>query len=118
VRNLAARCARAVQERLSLERPQVHRITQHSLRNGFNRLFRALPGDEFVLSPSSADAARDLDVRTEARLDKSGSQSSADRILEHVSALGRMTVRRAPPGPQQGSWSDEPEEPEGTRRAC
>jgi hypothetical protein len=24
-------------------------------RNGFNGLFRALPGDEFVLSPSSAD---------------------------------------------------------------
>ena len=27
--------------------------TRHSLRNGFNGLFRALPGDEFVLSPSS-----------------------------------------------------------------
>jgi hypothetical protein len=24
-------------------------------RNGFNGLYRALPGDEFVLSPSSAD---------------------------------------------------------------
>ena len=29
--------------------------TRHSLRNGFNGLFRALPGDEFVLSPSSVD---------------------------------------------------------------
>jgi hypothetical protein len=29
--------------------------TRHSLRNGFNGLFRALLGDEFVLSPSSAD---------------------------------------------------------------
>ena len=28
-----------------------------SLRNGFNGLFRALPGDEFVLSPSLADKA-------------------------------------------------------------
>jgi hypothetical protein len=26
-----------------------------SLRNGFNGLFRALPGDEFVLSPSSTN---------------------------------------------------------------
>jgi hypothetical protein len=26
-----------------------------SLHNGFNGLFRALPGDEFVLSPSPAD---------------------------------------------------------------
>jgi hypothetical protein len=30
-------------------------INRHSLRGGFNGLFRALPGDEFVLSPSSAD---------------------------------------------------------------
>ena len=30
-------------------------FTRHSPRNGFNGLFRALPGDEFVLSPSSAD---------------------------------------------------------------
>src|SRR5260370_36131147 len=30
-------------------------ITRRSLRNGFNGLFRALPGDEFVLPPSSAD---------------------------------------------------------------
>jgi hypothetical protein len=30
-------------------------LTRHSLHNGFNGLFRALPGDEFVLSPSSAD---------------------------------------------------------------
>jgi hypothetical protein len=35
-----------------------HRLTglsRHSLRNGFNDLLRALPGDEFVLSPSSAN---------------------------------------------------------------
>jgi hypothetical protein len=30
-------------------------INRHSLRGGFNGLFRALPGDEFVLSPSLAD---------------------------------------------------------------
>ena len=29
--------------------------TRHSLRNGFSGLFRALPGDEFLLSPSSVD---------------------------------------------------------------
>src|SRR5437660_5211659 len=32
-------------------------------RNGFNGLFRALPGDEFVLSPSSADMDRLSPVR-------------------------------------------------------
>jgi hypothetical protein len=30
--------------------------TRHFLRNGFNGLLRALPGDEFVLSPSPADS--------------------------------------------------------------
>jgi hypothetical protein len=32
--------------------PQVHRNTRPSLRNGFNGLFRALPGDRACLSPS------------------------------------------------------------------
>jgi len=36
-------------------KPGVHRIARHSLRNGFNGLFRALLGDEFVLPPSSAN---------------------------------------------------------------
>jgi hypothetical protein len=49
--------------------PRVQRVVEHTsvvaegsagtpgipARNGFNGLFRALPGDEFVLSPSSAD---------------------------------------------------------------
>jgi hypothetical protein len=35
--------------------PQVPRITRHSLRNGFNGLFRALPGDRACLSPSLAN---------------------------------------------------------------
>src|SRR3984957_17654658 len=33
--------------------PQVHRNTRPSLRNGFNGLFRALPGDRACLPPSS-----------------------------------------------------------------
>src|ERR1700730_5082359 len=34
--------------------------TRHSLRNGFNGLFRALPGDRALLPPSSADVAANL----------------------------------------------------------
>ena len=48
----AARVQRVESTRSS---PQAHRNTRHSLRNGFNGLFRALPGDEFVLSPSLAN---------------------------------------------------------------
>src|SRR5213083_1397870 len=36
-------------------RPQVRRITRLSLRDGFNGLWRALPGDEFLLPPSLTD---------------------------------------------------------------
>ena len=36
------------------------RTTRHSLRNGFNGLFRALPGDRALLPPSSADVAANL----------------------------------------------------------
>jgi hypothetical protein len=35
--------------------PQVRRITRPSLHDGFNGLWRALPGDEFVLPPSLTD---------------------------------------------------------------
>jgi hypothetical protein len=46
-----ARCTRGLVCKLHKEM----RTIRPSLRNGFNGLFRALPGDEFVLSPSSAD---------------------------------------------------------------
>mgnify|MGYP007008101316 CR=1 FL=1 len=39
-------------------RPQARRNTRPSLRNGFNGLWRALPGDEFVLPPSLPDGDR------------------------------------------------------------
>src|SRR5713101_5875872 len=79
----AARCARVVHERFAPKnnegvgnagcpihpQPRVRNKVKHTsvvttgppgspgipARNGFNGLFRALPGDEFVLSPSSAD---------------------------------------------------------------
>src|SRR5216684_1866817 len=42
-------------------------FTRHSPRNGFNGFLRALPGDEFVLSPSPAKVAfRKLDAGVEA----------------------------------------------------
>ena len=51
-------------------------ITRHSLRNGFNGLFRALPGDRAFLSPSLADNSAN---RTPAsgRQDHTASPSAA-----------------------------------------
>jgi hypothetical protein len=48
--------------------PQVHRLPRHSLRSGFNGLFRALPGDRAFLPPSPArlpEHRRQLDISVE-----------------------------------------------------
>ena len=47
--------APAVMRKNAHDGPQVRRNTRPSLRNGFNGLCRALPGDEFVLPPSLTD---------------------------------------------------------------
>ena len=47
--------APAVMRKNAHDGPQVRRNTRPSLRNGFNGLCRALPGDEFVLPPSPAN---------------------------------------------------------------
>jgi hypothetical protein len=91
-------------------------ITRHSLRNGFNGVFRALPGDEFVLSPSSADeglsapgradfASADLTPATGARTTRLNRprqrRSSARRLIAHgpkpaLRLLARPTLPRPP----------------------
>jgi hypothetical protein len=54
-----ARCTRSlaceIKKHTSIVTTGPPDFTRHFLRNGFNGLFRALPGDEFVLSPSLAD---------------------------------------------------------------
>jgi hypothetical protein len=55
-----ARCTRGLACSVENTRVSHHRFTgtlRHSLRDGFNGLYRALPGDEFVLSPSPANRA-------------------------------------------------------------
>jgi len=61
-----ARCTRSLAcDILVSTRASHHRFTgytQPSLRNGFNSLFRALPGDRALLPPSLADHLRQLDA--------------------------------------------------------
>jgi hypothetical protein len=55
-----ARCTRGLACSVENTRVSHHRFTgtsRHSLRDGFNGLYCALPGDEFVLSPSPANGA-------------------------------------------------------------
>jgi hypothetical protein len=85
-------------------------ITRHSLRNGFNGVFRALPGDEFVLSPSSADeglsapgradfASADLTPATGVRTTRLNRprqrRSSARRLIAH-GLIARPAITCAP----------------------
>src|SRR5882724_7017579 len=42
------------------QQPQVHRINRHSLRDGFNGVLRALPGDHAWLPPSLAEDSATL----------------------------------------------------------
>jgi hypothetical protein len=55
--------APAVMRKNAHDGPQVRRNTRPSLRNGFNGLCRALPGDEFVLPPSLTDE-RSIEARS------------------------------------------------------
>jgi hypothetical protein len=85
-------------------------ITRHSLRNGFNGVYRALPGDEFVLSPSSTDeglsapgradfASADLTPATGVRTTRLNRprqrRSSARRLIAH-GLIARPAITCAP----------------------
>jgi hypothetical protein len=55
-----AACASVVSTRVSNQGHTA--INRHSLRDGFNGLYRALPGDRALLPPSFARSSRDLGV--------------------------------------------------------
>jgi hypothetical protein len=56
---------------------QVRRFGRHSLRDGFNGVLRALPGDRALLSPSSAGVAF---RRFDSSVEESGPHGFAVRI--------------------------------------
>jgi hypothetical protein len=67
-------------------------ITRHSLRNGFNGLFRALPGDRALLSPSSADMA--LSAPGRADLTSAGLDAGVEASGPHDFAVRTCVVRQ------------------------
>ena len=91
-----ARCARSLVCKVESTRVSHHGhtgFTRHSPRNGFNGLYRALPGDRAFLPPSSADIAfRRLDTSVGA----SGPHDFAVR-LKRRSSFGTIGVHRIPP---------------------
>src|SRR5229473_3601939 len=73
------------------QQPQVHRISRHSPRNGFNGFLRALPGDRALLPPSSADRSANL-TPASGRQDHTTSPSAkASFVRAH---FARLTLPR------------------------
>ena len=99
---LAPVALRATSRTHASKSPQVEPRHRHSLRNGFNGLCRALPGDEFLLSPSSANwllCETRLGLQDLRRLDTSnGCQdhtTSPSATPEFV--FRKLRVHRIPP---------------------
>jgi len=70
---VAPAASRAMCRKHTSKSPQVHRNTRHFLRNGFNGLFRALPGDRAFLPPSLCRLAASL-----ARLGRASPSAKLD----------------------------------------
>jgi hypothetical protein len=75
-------------------------FTRHSLRSGFNGVFRALPGDRALLPPSSADGSANL-TPASGRQDHTTSPSAtmafvSCRIASTASRLTSVTIAKRP----------------------
>src|SRR6266436_6490433 len=73
------------------QQPQVHRISRHSLRDGFNSFLRDLPGDRALLPPSSVGRTTDL-APASGRQDHTTSPSAATSFVRAL--FTRLTLPR------------------------
>jgi len=81
---------------------------RHSPRNGFNGLFRALPGDRACLSPSPADHSANL-TPASRRQDHTTSPSASAPFVKGASAstasrLTSVTIAKRPSSEAGQSW--------------
>jgi len=68
-------------------------FTRHSPRNGFNSLFRALPGDRACLPPSLANKSANL-TPASGRQDHTASPSAAATLVSRCSHVHRIPLQR------------------------
>ena len=87
-----AACATKKHRRQQL---QVHRNSRHSLRNGFNGVLRALPGDRAFLPPSSVGRTTNL-APVSGRQNHTTSPSAKALFVRAMIALQRSRVHRIP----------------------
>ena len=87
--------APAVMRKDAHDRPQVRRNTRPSLRSGFNGLWRALPGDEFVLPPSLTDW-RSIETRSGPTISTSLTPATGARTTRFCRP--QLPLRGAPTG--------------------
>jgi hypothetical protein len=76
--------------------PQVHRNTRRFPRNGFNGLFRALPGDRAFLPPSFADQSANL-TPASGRQDHTALPSAVAPFVRALMRAWCRCVHRIPP---------------------
>ena len=110
-----ARCARSLVCKVIKAHKHSHHghtgNTQHSPRNGFNSLFRALPGDRALLPPSSTRfLTADLTPASGCQ-DHTASPSASSALV-----LSTIRVHRIPP--RVGDVAQRPSCRAGTGRAC
>jgi hypothetical protein len=92
-----ARCTRSrlCNKKHRRQQLQVHRNNRHSLRNGFNGVLRALPGDRACLPPSSVDSTTDL-APASGRQNHTTSPSAKAVFVRATNCAQHSRVHRIP----------------------
>src|SRR3979490_1358341 len=93
-----AQCTRSLACKIKKAHERSHHghtgFTRHSLRNGFNGLFRALPGDRAFLPPSFAENPANLTPASGRQNHTTSPYASASFVRL---AFARLTLPRPPP---------------------
>ncbi len=87
--NAGRQCTRSLACKMKSTRVSHHRFTgqrRHSLRNGFNGLLRALPGDRAFLSPSPRNAKHCRKLTPASRCQDHTASPSAAPIARHATS--------------------------------
>ncbi len=79
---------------------------RHSLRNGFNGLLRALPGDRAFLSPSPRNASHCRELTPASRCQDHTASPSADPAHAMRGTSGHRTLPRVRGDRERPSWWD------------
>src|SRR5882724_7156769 len=78
------------------QQPQVHRINRHSLRDGFNGVLRALPGDHAWLPPSLAEDSATLAPASERQNHTTSPSAAASFVRAMIAPDAAASIASQP----------------------